>query len=114
MFMYFGERGRGREREGHTESEAGSSLWAVSTEPDMGFELTNREIMTWAKVEHVTNWGTQTPLFEEHSTKFLTVLLKIVKVIKNKESLKNCHSQKEPKETWQLNVMWHPGAEKEH
>ena len=36
----------GAEREGDTESEAGSRLRAVSTEPDMGLELTNREIVT--------------------------------------------------------------------
>ena len=39
------ERGRGRER-GETESEAGSRLQAVSTEPDRGLELTDPEIMT--------------------------------------------------------------------
>ena len=38
--------GGGAEREGDTESEAGSRLQAVSTEPDMGLELTNHEIMT--------------------------------------------------------------------
>ena len=38
-----GEQGRGREREGHTESEAGSRL---CTEPNVGLELTNRETMT--------------------------------------------------------------------
>ena len=32
--------GRGREREGDTEIEAGSRLRAVSTEPDVGLELT--------------------------------------------------------------------------
>ena len=38
---------RGRaEREEDTESEAGSRLQAVSTEPDVGLELTNCEIMT--------------------------------------------------------------------
>ena len=36
----------GAEREGDTESEAGSRLQAVSTEPDVGLELTDREIMT--------------------------------------------------------------------
>ena len=36
----------GAEREGDTESEAGSRLRAVSTEPDEGLELPNREIMT--------------------------------------------------------------------
>ena len=36
----------GAEREGDTESEAGSGFRAVSTEPDMGLELTNCEIMT--------------------------------------------------------------------
>ena len=38
--------GRGSEREGDTESEAGSRLRAVSTEPNAGLELTDREIMT--------------------------------------------------------------------
>ena len=53
---------RGRaEREGDTESEAGSRLWVVSTEPDAGLELTNREIMTWAEVRHPTDWATQAP-----------------------------------------------------
>ena len=36
----------GAEREGNTESEAGSRLYAVSTQPDVGLELTNCEIMT--------------------------------------------------------------------
>ena len=39
--------GGGAERERETESEApGSRLRAVSTEPDEGLELTDREIMT--------------------------------------------------------------------
>ena len=38
--------GAGAEREGDTESEAGSRLRAVSTEPDPGLEPTNREIVT--------------------------------------------------------------------
>ena len=33
------------EREGHTESKAGSRLPAVSPEPDMGLELMDREVM---------------------------------------------------------------------
>ena len=36
----------GAEREGDTESEVGSRLRAVSTEPDAGLRLTNREIVT--------------------------------------------------------------------
>ena len=36
----------GEEREGDTESEAGFRLLAVSTEPNAGLKLTNREIMT--------------------------------------------------------------------
>ena len=36
----------GAERETHTESEAGSMLQAVGTEPYPGLELTNCEIMT--------------------------------------------------------------------
>ena len=34
------------EREGDTESKAGSRLWAVSTDPDAGLELGDGEIMT--------------------------------------------------------------------
>ena len=36
----------GAEREGDTESEAGSRLQAVSTEPHAGLKLTNCKIMT--------------------------------------------------------------------
>ena len=36
----------GAEREGDTESEAGSGLRAVSTEPDVALELIHHEIMT--------------------------------------------------------------------
>ena len=53
MFIYFGiekERhsmsGGEAEREGDTESEAGSRLGAVSTEPEAGLKLTGPEIMT--------------------------------------------------------------------
>ena len=65
MFFYFWERknenkhGGGAEREGGTECEAGSRLWAVSREPDVGLKLKNCEIMTWAEVGHLTNWATQ-------------------------------------------------------
>ena len=48
-----------REREG--ESKAGSSLWAVSAEPDAGLQLMNGEIMTWAEVRCLTNLATQEP-----------------------------------------------------
>ena len=54
MFTYFGDRdtqstSRGwgwAEIEGDTESEIGSRLQAVSTEPDAGLKFTNHEIMT--------------------------------------------------------------------
>ena len=56
MFIfYFWERqrqstsGGGTEREGDTESEAGSRFWAVSTEPDTELELMNYEIMLSAE-----------------------------------------------------------------
>ena len=51
----------GAEREGDTESEAESRLWAVSTEPNVELELTDCEIMTWAEVRRLTNWATQGP-----------------------------------------------------
>ena len=54
-FIYFWDRerqsmnGQGAEREGDTESETGSRFRAISPEPDAGFELTDREIVTWLK-----------------------------------------------------------------
>ena len=51
----------GTEREGVTELEAGSRLWAVNTEPHAGLELTNGEIMTWAEVGGLNDWATQAP-----------------------------------------------------
>ena len=65
MFIYFWQSekqsmsGGGAEREGDTESEAGSRFWTVSTEPDAGFELTHCEIMTWAEVRCSTDRATQ-------------------------------------------------------
>ena len=38
--------GGGAERQGGTEFKVGSGLQDISTEPDAGLELTNREIMT--------------------------------------------------------------------
>ena len=38
--------GGGVERKGDTEFQTGSRLRAVGTEPDVGLELTDREIMT--------------------------------------------------------------------
>ena len=38
--------GGGAEREGDTESNAGSKLQADSTEPNTGLKVTNLEIMT--------------------------------------------------------------------
>ena len=55
--------GGGAEREGDTESEAGSRLWAISPEPDAGLELTDREMVTWAEVGRLTDWATQAPQF---------------------------------------------------
>ena len=51
MFIYSRERdraqaGKGLQKEGDTESEAGSRLRAVSTESDAGLELTDREIVS--------------------------------------------------------------------
>ena len=65
-FIYFWEINRAQvgegQRENETESEAGSRLWALSIQPDVGLEPTNYEIMTWAKVRHLTEWATQAPL----------------------------------------------------
>ena len=56
-------KGGGAEREGDTECEAGSRLWAISPEPDAGLELTDRKIVTWAEVGHLTDCATQAPLY---------------------------------------------------
>ena len=47
--------GGGAEREGDTDPEVGSRLRAVSTEPDMGLEPTNCEIITRADVGRLTD-----------------------------------------------------------
>ena len=54
--------GGGAEREGDTESEAGSRLWTDSTEPDAGLKHTDSEIMTWAEVGRLSDWATLAPL----------------------------------------------------
>ena len=53
MFIFEREKDseRGAEREGDIESEAGSGLRTVSTEPDVGLELTDHEIMTYSSTE---------------------------------------------------------------
>ena len=59
MFSFERERqsttGGGAERRRDTESEAGSRLPAASTEPDLGLELTDREILTRAEVRRPTD-----------------------------------------------------------
>ena len=47
--------GGGAEREGDTESEAGSRLRAISPEPDTGLEPADREIVTRAEVGRLTD-----------------------------------------------------------
>lgn len=37
------------------------------------------------------------------------LVLKTVKAVKNKESLRNCHNQEKPKENILLDAMWYPG-----
>ena len=52
------KQARGRERGGQ---RVWSSLCVDSRDLDAGFELTHCEIMTWAKVGHLTNWSTRVP-----------------------------------------------------
>ena len=47
--------GGGSEREGDIESEAGSRLWAVSTEPHVGLDPMDCEAMNRAEVGRLTN-----------------------------------------------------------
>ena len=68
MFIYFWERqrqnvsGLGAEREGDTESEAGSRFRAVSTESHVGSNSQTWEIMTWTEVGCSTVWAMEVPL----------------------------------------------------
>ena len=64
VYLFLRERNRAQAGEGQKEREtqnpeAGSSLWAVSTEPNTGLEPMNHEIMTWAKVRRLADWATQ-------------------------------------------------------
>ena len=68
FYLFLRERhrvqGRGdAEREGHTESKAGSRLRAVSTEPDTGLEPVNHKIMTRAEVGRLTTEPPRCPTF---------------------------------------------------
>ena len=79
MFICFWETDRlwaggGPEREGDAEFEVGSRLWAFSTEPDVGFQLMNCEIMTWAEVGGLTDWATKLPLIFWFFRSFLIFL----------------------------------------
>ena len=66
VYFYFWERAHRQmgewQREGERESKAGSRLWAVSTEPNVGLEFTNCEITTWTEVGCSTYCATQAPL----------------------------------------------------
>ena len=67
MFIHFWERktehkqGRGTERKGDTESEAGSRLRAVRAEPDAGLEPTVPRDRDLAEVGRSTDCATQAP-----------------------------------------------------
>ena len=53
--------GEGRAEREREKSEPGSRLWAASTELDVGLELTDHKIKTWAEVRCLTDWATQAP-----------------------------------------------------
>ena len=81
--------GRGkRERE----ERIPSRLCAISTEPDVGLELMNCEIMTWAEVRCSTDWATQVPqlltilISSPHPMNLTIYELKIIYVIPYEQS----------------------------
>ena len=73
--------GGGAEREGDTESETGSRLWAISPEPDAGLKLMDREIVTWAEVGRLTDWATQAPLDEFLNTLIFQSLFLLLSLV---------------------------------
>ena len=69
VYLFLRDRvsGGGPEREGDTESKAGSVLWAASCQPRAHHRARTHgppgKIMTWAEVRRLTNWATQVSLF---------------------------------------------------
>lgn len=49
---------------------------------------------------------------EGYPTKYLTDTTQKCPGVKNEESVRNCHSQKELTETWELKVTWYPEQKK--
>ena len=64
MFIFEKERAQaGVQKQGRRRGQrTWSGLCADSSEPDVGHELRNCEIMTWAKIRCSTDWATQVPL----------------------------------------------------
>ena len=88
LFIYFGKRAQIREEQRERERERiPSRLHTVSTEPNAGLELTNREIMTWAKVGCLTDWATQVPhmlklIIEKRLTKTYIIDIILFRLLK--------------------------------
>ena len=103
MFIFEREREYewgGAEKEGDTDSEAGSRLWAVSTEPEAVLKFENHNIMTWPKVGHSTDWATQTPL---ESSLFL----------KKKDKMPSCGSASNVPWEGTNQILHHRGPDKD-
>ena len=98
---------RGGQKEREAESEAGSRLWAVSTESHVELDLMSREIMTWAEVGCSTDWATQVSLFPLFYIfqlfrvflsspviyfRFMEVSIALFKWRRTRESGSNCNS----------------------
>lgn len=67
---------------------------------------TQRPSLIMIKYQKNLNWGAC------YKTTW-SIILKIVRVIKNKECLRDCHNPVEPTEMWELNVMWCPRWDRE-
>ena len=61
LFIFDTERDKARVGERQRERETQNLKQAPGSEPDVGLEITDREIMTRAKVRHLHNWATQAP-----------------------------------------------------
>ena len=95
MFIFDRERASwgGAEREGDTESEAGFRHWAVITEPDVELKPMDHEIMTWAKVGHLTDWATQMPVFFFFNLFFFPTLSKNVLPKRQEKDTRKPHTK---------------------
>ena len=84
IYLFLGECKQGRGRERGTGDLKQALCWqADSSEPEVGLELMNYEIITWAKVGCSTDWATQVSLFMNFKWVYALNLIKKKNLLSN-------------------------------